>query len=130
MKVEKQYITGATIYQGDSSWQKFVAFQDCDKCNGKGYQESQKYGYSYRTKKNQCVDCAIRHGSPRFFNAHSVYKDIEREAKKVMPCAQSEKLTGTEKFNKVESFNIDHPLAIQYRQLLKSVWGWKEPESI
>jgi len=103
---------------------EFIAFIDCLDCEGKGYFKKNKYSWS---EKIQCPTCALRHGDiyalkDRTRKLQSAVKRILRQEEMKIPARG--RLT-KEQLDFCQDFNINHPLAKEYRSLLRKAWQEK-----
>lgn len=132
LELIKTYVTGAHIYKEDR-YTRFVGFDDCEHCHGQGYTEDSSR-WSYRTRREQCKACALKHGNPEFMDTKSMIKDLERQAARMLADLGV-------KVNASGHLDSDQAAAVelvqfsevgrQYRALLRNVWGgWIEPAEV
>ena len=64
-----------------------------------------------------------------FYIAQEIAEVITKQARREIKINASGKLSADQR-QAAEDFNVNHPLAKQYRQLLRDVWAFQEPEKV
>jgi len=118
------YSNGAIRIWKGNRYYEFIAFQDCKECNGRGYFEGAIYSGA---KYIQCEACALKHGD--IYALEDRAKELQSEVKKILK-QEGMKIPAQGRLSQkafafCQDFNINHPLAKEYRSLLRKAWQEK-----